>query len=168
MMKKKIDKRIKEIAELKAGLPETAATLQAGWQRCLADFDNFKKRTEVDRQNWLKTSKMDSARELLPILDNFDLAILHLSNEQKKDPTVAGIIHIQKQLHDLLTGWGVAKINVNVGDKFDPNFHEAVESVDNKGGEIIAQILQTGYKIGDVILRPTKVVTRIDADQDAD
>lgn len=149
MMKpKKISKKIK-ISEYKLG-----------WQRCQADFDNFRKRTEQEKTIWQKSAKTDLILELLPVVDNFELALAHLTDEQKKDPAIQGILHIQKQLNDIMAGIGVVKIDAKPGDKFDENIHEAVESATKKGGDTIDKVLKDGYKISEKVLRPTKVTVR--------
>lgn len=156
MNKKKISK-FKKVDEYKLGLPEAAATLQAGWQRCLADFENYRKRVEQDKKDWQDSAKMELILELLPVLDNFELALSHLTDDQKKDPAISGIFHIQKQLIDVMANLGVEKIAAAPGDKFDPNLHEAVESHEGKGGDTIHTIHRHGYRTGERILRPTKV-----------
>lgn len=148
-MKKKISRHRKEIAEIKAG-----------WQRCAADFENFKKRTEKERQNWLIARKMEAAYDLLPILDNFNHAAKHLSDTQKSEPAIIGFLHIHKQMRDLLSDWGIEEIDAKPGDKFDPNIHEAVESHNKSGGNIIASVHLPGYRIGDTILRPAKATVK--------
>jgi len=131
--------------------------LETSVKRCLADFDNFRKRTEEEKKVLQLTSKIDLILELLPIVDNFELALSHLSDAQKKDPAIAGILHIQSQLLTVISNLGVEKIPAKIGDNFDPNFHEAVDSHEGKGGDVISAIHHNGYKFGDNIIRPTRV-----------
>ena len=144
-------------AKIDAGLPAEATKLLAGWQRCQADFDNFRKRTEQEKANWQESAKTDLILDLLPVVDNFELALAHLSDKQKQDPSIQGILHIQNQLNDIMARIGVVKIDAKPGDKFDENLHEAVESATGKGGVTIEKILKQGYRVGEKVLRPTKV-----------
>lgn len=134
--------------------------LETSIKRCLADFDNFRKRTEQEKKIWQQSSKIELMLELLPILDNFELALSHLSDEQKNNPAVAGIFHIQTQLVSVMSNLGVEKIPAVPGDKFDPNLHEAVDSHEGQGGDTIHSIHRHGYRIGEKVLRPTKVVVK--------
>lgn len=152
MKKKKITQQDNTTAELEK--------LRAGWQRCQADFDNFRRRTESEKQQWQKQAQLDLMLELLPILDNFELALSHLSDEQKKDPTMQGIFHIQNQLISTMQNLGVEKIAAEAGQEFDPNFHEAVSSHEGKGGTKIHSVHSHGYKAGETVLRPAKVVVK--------
>lgn len=134
--------------------------LETGIKRCLADFENYRKRVEEDKRNLQQLSKIELMLELLPIVDNFELALNHLSNEQKKDPAIAGIFHIQSQLISVMNNLGVEKIPAAIGDRFDPNLHEAVDSHQGKGGDVIHQIQRHGYRFGEKVLRPVKVTVR--------
>jgi len=146
--------------KLKKSSQKQIRELKLGWQRCLADFENYRKRTEEDKKNWQEAAKTEMMLELLPILDNFELALGHLSDAQKNDPAIAGIFHIQKQLIDVMANLGIEKIAAVAGDQFDPNLHEAVDSHEGKGGDTIHQIHRHGYKIGPKVLRPVKVTVK--------
>ena len=149
---------------IKKDFQKEVAALKAGWQRTQADFDNYRKRVEGEKQDWQKTAQMELVAELLPILDNFELALSHLTEEQKKDPTIQGILHIQSQIIGIMENIGVKKIAAAPGDVFDPNLHEAVDSHDGNGGDVIHTIHRHGYQAGDQVLRPAKVVVRKSAD----
>ncbi|HOE74874.1 MAG TPA: nucleotide exchange factor GrpE [bacterium] len=135
--------------------------LKAGWQRCQAEFDNFRRRTEEEKTKWHHDAQADVILQILPVVDNFELALTHLSDKQKEDPTVQGIFHIQAQLEAALHNMGVEKIKASVGGQFDPALHEAVDSTAGKGGTVIDSIVQHGYRLGNTILRPSKVVVRL-------
>ncbi len=149
MMTNKKSQNLKRIADLETSL-----------KRCLADFDNYRKRVEEEKKDWQQASKIETMLELLPIVDNFELALGHLSEEQKKDPAIVGVLHIQSQLITVLQNLGIEKIPAAAGDKFDPNFHEAVDSHEGKGGDTIHAIHSHGYKFGEKVLRPTKVTVK--------
>ena len=149
---------------IKKDFQKEVAALKAGWQRTQADFDNYRKRVEEEKQVWHKTAQMELIAELLPILDNFELALAHLTDEQKKDATIQGILHIESQLAAIMENIGVKKINCAPGDCFDPNLHEAVDSHEGKGGDIVHTIHRHGYQTSNQVLRPAKVVVRRKAD----
>ena len=144
----------------KTKLHKEIAELKAGWQRTLADFDNFRKRVASEKQIWHAGAQEELILDLLPILDNFERATSHLTDEQRKDPAIAGMLHIQKQLNDALANYGVTKIDTKVNDEFDTAQHEAVDSEDGQGGTKIAQVLQPGYKMNNKLLRPARVTVK--------
>ena len=94
----------------------------------------------------------------LPVLDNFELAEKSLKEEQKKDPSVQGLLLIEKQIRDFLKNLGVEEIK-SVGEKFDPQIHDIVDQAEEKGKEsgIILEEFKKGYKINGRLLRPAMV-----------
>ena len=97
-----------------------------GCNRCMADFENYKKRQMESQKSIGEYLKEDSALQILPVIDNFRSATEHIPPEQKEVPWVVGIMYIQKQLEDILKENGVIEIPVKVGDVFDPYLHEAI------------------------------------------
>lgn len=148
--KKKIDPKIIE-------LEKKVSELTAGWQRTQADFINFKKQTANDRVKLINDANSDLVLEILPVLDNFQLASQHVPNNVKNDNWTKGIIQIEKQLELLLKNSGLERIE-SIGLELDPELHEAVEEVesDKKGGTIVEEIL-AGYTLNDNLIRATKV-----------
>ena len=138
----------------------------AGWQRARADFLNYKKE-ELERiGDILKYGDLGLILKILPILDNFYLTEKKLPENLKADVNIKGILQIKNQILDFLKNQGIEEIKT-VGEKFDPNFHEAVEEIepssakategkDIKSGIIVEEI-QKGYKINGKLLRPAKV-----------
>jgi molecular chaperone GrpE len=103
--------------------------------------------------------------EILPVIDNFHASTDHIPAEQKDNSWVTGIMYIQKQLENIVTENGVEEIEVKVGDSFDPIYHEAIEDmecvdckVEHKYKNKIKKVLTKGYKIGDRVIRATRVV----------
>ena len=157
------------IEELKKKLEECekkATEYLAGWQRARADLLNYKKEEMERIGELLKYASEEFVLKILPILDNFDVIEKKLSEELKKDENFKGILQIKKQILDFLKSQDVEEIKT-VGEKFDPNFHEAVSEVEPqsikttegkeiKSGVIIEEI-QNGYKINGRLLRPAKV-----------
>jgi nucleoside triphosphatase len=104
--------------------------LLAGWKRCQADFDNYKKRQTELQWELAKYSGLNLIMQILPVLDNFHAATDHIPADQKDDPWVVGILYIQKQLEKILEDNGVKEIKAKNGDDFDPKIHEALHNGD--------------------------------------
>jgi len=124
--------------------------------RTAAEFDNFKKRTERERAGVAEFAKANVIKELLPILDNIERSA---AIEDKSSPDyIKGIEMIVKQFEALGGKLGIVEV-AKVGDTFDPNCHEAVMHIEdeNLGENVIAQVLQKGFKIGDTVIRPAMV-----------
>jgi len=130
----------------------------AGWKRARADFINYKK-GEIERVGELmKFAATGLILKVLPILDNFDLAEKNLSEDSKKEESIKGFLQIKTQIKDFLEEQGIDEISC-LEEKFDPNFHEAVEEVEMKDKEsgIIIEEIQKGYKFQGRVIRPNKV-----------
>lgn len=140
----------KDIKNLEAKIKE----LQEGWQRCQADFDNYRKRTETQKFEMVEHAKADFMTKITPVLDNFRRAFEHLNIN---DPKIAGVKQIEKQLEDLLAAEGLTRIETS--GKFDPALHEAISYENNKKiptDHIIAE-LESGWMFGDRVIKPAKV-----------
>ena len=130
----------------------------AGWQRERADFLNYKKE-ELERiGEILKYADVGLVLNILPILDNFEIAEKKLPEDLKNDENVKGILQLKNQILDFLKNQGVEEIK-SLGEKFDPNFMEVVETTEAKDKEsgIVVEEIQKGYKINGKVLRPAKV-----------
>lgn len=149
-----------EIAELKA----KAAQADENWDRLLrttADFDNYKKRAAREKTEAVHYANNSLIQKLLPILDNFEMALNAAQNAQGDQLAnfQSGVAMIQQQLKTALTETGLEEIDAT-GKPFDPNFHEAVsqqESEDTPEDHVIQQ-LRKGYKLKDRLLRPATVI----------
>ena len=129
-----------------------------GWKRCMADFENYKKRQAEDRKDMIAFSNTNLILEILPILDNFYASTEFVPEDQKENQWVIGIMHIQKQLEKVLEDNGVNEISVKPGDEFDPNTMEAVENdSQDRSGDKVEKVLIRGYKMGGKVIRATKV-----------
>ena len=127
----------------------------ANWQRAEADFNNYKKRAEQEKNDTVKFANMTLILNLLPILDDFDRAFNTLPAKTAQLTWVDGIQLIWRKLQATLETQGVSEIKA-VGVKFDPSVHEAVSRVEGEEGEIIEEV-QKGYKMNDRIIRPALV-----------
>ncbi|MBQ1278892.1 MAG: nucleotide exchange factor GrpE [Clostridia bacterium] len=148
---KKKSKKDLELEALKAEL-EAKNDLLA---RTAAEFDNYKKRTEREKSGVAEFAKAGIIKQLLPILDNIDRAA---ASDKESADYIKGIELIVKQFEALGTNLGIVEVAA-AGDSFDPNFHEAVMHVEDEtlGENVIAEVLQKGYKLGDTVIRPAMV-----------
>jgi len=129
-----------------------------GWKRAKADYLNFKKDTEKRQGEIIQFANAALIAELLPIFDHFKTACAHIPAEQKDVDWVVGFIHIKKQLVDFFRNIGIEEIKT-VGEKFDPNLHEAVahEANPDFDSEVIFEEVKAGYTLQGKVLQPAKV-----------
>lgn len=131
-----------------------------GWQRAKADYVNLQKSEAEKLKDVRFFVTTGLIEDLLPTLDSFDMAFANKETWEKVDPNWrSGVEYIGKQFNQALENYGVAKIN-QVGIKFDPTLHESVESIetdDQSKDHLIESVIQSGYKIGDKVIRPARV-----------
>lgn len=127
-------------------------------QRSLADFDNFRKRTNLEKASMYENGVRDTIEKLLPVLDNFERAILSTLEEDKNTPMFKGVEMIFNQMVEAFKAMGLEELP-GVGENFDPNIHNAVMHIEdeNLGENVIAEVMQKGYKHKDKIVRPSMV-----------
>ena len=123
--------------------------------RTLADFENFRKRSEREKEDFRRYALVGVIRDLLPVIDNFDRALEHA---EEGDEFHKGVALIYKQLFDVLQRHGLKTISES-GVRFDPNIHEAVvrEEDPSVPSHTVVAILQKGYFLHDRLLRPAMV-----------
>lgn len=148
----KVDRPLDE----KAKKPD-AKELEALCKRIQADFENYKKRSQKEREEFSKYANVDLILQILPIMDNFQLATKHLPKELKDDNWAQGVLQIEKQFEQVLTAEGIEEIR-SIGVQFDPYLHEGIEEVVSAKpkGEVTEEILR-GYKLNDKVIRHAKV-----------
>jgi len=148
-----------DIAALKQALAEEKAKVEAnlaGWQRAQADFINYKRRAEQEKEEISQFAKATLIVELLPVLDDLERALAAIPSHLAEASWVDGIRLIWSKLRATLEAQGLSEIKA-VGEPFDPHYHEAVREDKGKEGVVIEEV-QKGYKFHDRIIRPTKVV----------
>ena len=142
---------IKENEEMKSEL----AAANDKYLRLMAEYDNFRKRSAKERLEIYPDATAKAVEKFLPLADNFErAAAVETSDEKYK----AGILMIQNQLGEIFKALGVTVID-RVGEKFDPNLENAVMQVadESLGENVVAAVLQKGYKLGDKVIRPAMV-----------
>jgi len=127
----------------------------ANWQRAQADFANYKRRVEQERNETTKFANAMLVLNLLPVLDDLERALENVSTKLAGLTWVEGIRLIYRKLQAVLQGHGLTEIKA-LGQPFDPNFHEAVLYGEGEEGIVIEE-LQKGYKLHERVLRPTMV-----------
>ena len=126
--------------------------------RQMAEFDNFRKRTEKEKSAMFEVGARSVVEKILPTVDNFERGLASVSEEQKEEPFVQGMEKVYRQLIASLEAIGVKQIEA-VGQEFDPNFHNAVMHVDDEeaGDNIIVEEFQKGYMYRDTVVRHSMV-----------
>ena len=145
--KPKKDKKDEQIDELKDKLT-----------RQMAEFDNFRKRTEKEKSAMYEIGAKDIIEKILPVVDNFERGLGAVTEEQKEDSFVSGMEMIYKQIMTTLDSVGVKAIEA-VGNEFDPDFHNAVMHVEDEevGENIVVEEFQKGYTYRDTVVRHSMV-----------
>ena len=135
-----------------------AAEYLDGWQRARAEFANARKRLERGRVEAYSAAGVDFVTKLLPIIDDLGRALDSAPPEIVADPWFEGLDLVSRKLQSMLESMDVSAIEA-VGQPFDPNFHEALSLQDAQGVEsgIVIEELQTGYRLGDKVVRPSLV-----------
>ena len=155
------EKAAEDAASTDAKIAEAAvADMKQRYMRLQADFANFKKRTAGEKLQISEVVKMEVLQNVLPVVDNFERA-LQVPQDKLTDDLksfVDGYEMIYKQLMTVLEKEGVVKIDA-VGKPFDPNYHQAVMRVasDEYDNDVVVEVLQEGYLLGDKTLRPAMV-----------
>jgi len=157
--KKDIDHKEKKSSTEINNLKKEIENLKTGWMRTQADFENYRKKTELLKADWICQANLDLILKLLPIIDNFKRASTHVPENLKNNDWTKGIGLIEKQMQDVLNQEGLTQIDTKPGNEFDPNIHEAVscEKNDKIKPDHIIDVIEIGYKLGSQIIRPAKV-----------
>ncbi len=139
-------------------LQEEYDKLNQQYIRLAADFDNYRKRQEQERENLIKFGAESVLKKMLEVLDNFERGQKALENVDDCEKVKESFNLVHKQVVDILTKLGLEEIAA-VGEEFDPNFHEAVMQTPTSEHpeHTVINELQKGYKMGDKVLRPTLV-----------
>ena len=145
--KKKKDPRDEKIEELTDRV-----------KRQMAEFENFRKRTEKEKSSMYEMGARDIIERILPVIDNFERGLAVIPEDKKEDPIAEGMEKIYKQIQKVFEEAGVKPIEA-AGKEFEPNFHNAVMHVEDEslGENIVAEELQKGYMYRDSVVRHSMV-----------
>ena len=144
-------------------LEQQVGELTLDVQRTRADFENYRKRAEIEKAQARESGQAAAIMKLLPTIDNIERAITHAPAELVNDKWVQSVVGLTKQLDKSLETLGLSRIDASVGAKFDPELHEAIQFDEDAEGEqeVIAEELQSGYTLNGHPIRHAMVkVTR--------
>ncbi len=155
---KKAAKKQAKLNKKEDSYKEKIDQLEDRVKRQMAEFENFRKRTDKEKQAMFDTGAKSVIEKILPVVDNFERGLATVPEESKEDPFVDGMNRIYKQLMSELENIGVKPIEA-VGQEFDPNLHNAVMQVESDEYEsgVVAQELQKGYTYHDMVVRHSMV-----------
>lgn len=156
--KKSIKTNVKKKSPSTKELNENLKVEQDKYLRLFAEFENYKRRTAKERIELFKTAGKEILTSLVPVLEDFKRALSQENSDSNNDE---GINLIFNKFNETLKSQGLTEVEVNIGDIFDPEIHEAISQIpateDDQKGKII-DIIQGGYKLGDSIINFPKVV----------
>lgn len=144
-------------------LEQQVGELTLDLQRTRADFENYRKRVEQEKEMARGSGRAGAIMKLLPVVDNIERAISHLPEELKDNTWASSVVKLSKNLEKSLADMGVERIDAKQGAAFNPDLHDAVQVDEDAEGdhEIIEEELQSGYKVDGIVMRPSMVkVTR--------
>ncbi len=144
------------LKKMLAEATEKAEANLVGWQRAQADFINYKRRAEQEKEDVTKSANASLMLSLLPVLDDLGRAFASIPDDKDSFQWVEGFKAIERKFRNILESKGLSEIKA-IGEPFDTRFHEAVLQGSGKEGIVIGEI-QKGYKLYDKVLRPTKVI----------
>lgn len=156
-------KQHKKIDERTEDLQQQLGELTLDLQRTRADFENYRKRVEAEKQSAHQMGQAKSVMKLLPVIDTIERAIANVPEELKDNPWAKGVAGLSKQLDKQLKEIGLEKIDAKTGTPFNPELHQAIQFDESADGdqEVIAEELRAGYTLNGTVIRDAMVkVTR--------
>lgn len=144
-------------------LAQQVGELTADLQRLRADFENYRKRIDTEKQQVQQLAATAMVMKLLPVIDTLERAIVHAPEELAENKWAQGVVGLGKNLDKSLAELGLERIDAKPGTTFNPNLHEAVMMDDEAEGEqeVVAEELRAGYTLQGSVVRPSMVkVTR--------
>lgn len=152
-----VNKPVKQKKFKKNNNPKIIQELTDDIKRIQAEYINYKRRSEEEKQRAVALGKEQSVSVLLPIIDNLERAIAHQPQDIADHAWVKGVVGVEKQLNSQLMGIGLVKIGA-VGDEFNPDLHNAVSMQEGDGDkEVITAVLQSGFMLDGKVIRHAMV-----------
>ncbi len=149
-----------EELSVEAQLQEELAKEKDKFLRLFAEFENFKKRTTKERIDLFKTANQEVLQAMLPVLDDFDRAMVQIAKSED-ELLLKGVELIHEKLKSTLVSKGLEQVDIKVGDSFNADFAEAITQIPAPSNDLkgkIVDVVEKGYKLGDKIIRFPKVV----------
>ena len=144
-------------------LEQQVAELTADLQRMRADFENYRKRVDAEKQQSRQIGESSAIVKILPIIDTIERAVTNMPEELQENNWAKGVAGLVKQLETKMKDLGLEKIPAEAGTAFDPEVHQAIQVDETADGEteVVAEELQSGYKLNGSVIRDSMVkVTR--------
>lgn len=140
-------------------LEQQVGELTLDLQRTRADFENYRKRVEQEKNSARESGRASAIMKLLPVVDNIERAIVHLPENLRDDPWASSVSKLSKNLEKSLINMGVEQIDASRGTPFNPDLHDAIQFDEDTEGdhEVIVEVLQPGYKVDGIVVRPAMV-----------
>lgn len=144
-------------------LEQSIGELTQDLQRVRADFENYRKRVEQEKEMARASGKVGAIMKLLPVIDNIERAIGHVPEDLKDNAWANGVTNLVKNLEKSLSELGVSQVDASEGIAFNPDQHDAIQFDEDAEGEhqVIAEKLQTGYMLGNEVIRPAMVRVKL-------
>lgn len=151
--------RLRELEERAEKEAAQATDYMHRWQRVAADFSNFKRRTEQERDDLVKFSNQMLIGQILAVVDNFERAFTSIPRELRSLSWISGVDLIYQQLYGVLMQQGLEAVAPAQNERYDPQVHEAIsyEPADGKEDGVIVRVYQTGYRLHGRLIRPALV-----------
>ncbi len=154
-----LEEALGKMAKAYAEMEQQKAEVDNQLLRMQADFDNFRKRTRTEKEEWRTQIIADFCGDILPVIDNFDRAMQAMAQAGGADQHLAGVQMIARQLSEILVNKGVERIPT-VGEEFDPKWHEAIGQApveeEDQIGKVVDEV-QAGYRVGEKLIRVAMV-----------
>lgn len=150
------EQTIKEFKEVIEKLTKEKDEYLAGWQRAKADLINYKKDEAKRQEVFVQWAHQAIVVDLISVLDSFEIALAGFKEEDKKTPLYKGFYMIYDQFKQALRKYGLSEIKA-VGEKFNPELHEAIEKVKGDKPDFVIEEIQKGYLLNGRVIRPSKV-----------
>ncbi len=162
------DEDTEAFLKLKDDLEAAKKELNEKLLRLAAEFENYKKRNLIEKKQAIYVAKENMLRDLLFFIDNFERGLNLYEDSQRDTDFFKGMKSVEKDFQNFLEKNNIEKININTGDDFDPNFHQALELKKSKkfDSNKILEVIQTGYSLDDKLLRPSLVIVSSGADNE--
>ncbi len=152
---------VEEVTEEAAAADSAASELEARYMSLYAEYDNYRRRTQKEKENLYADAIATVTKEFLTLIDNLDRAVdgAKKSDESSLEKVIQGMELVERQAQDTLTKIGVEEIPAERGTKFDPNLHDAMMHIDDEelGEQEIAMVFAKGYKYKDRVIRHAQV-----------
>ena len=150
--------QIEELEEEIENLKEEVASYKDRWLRSAAEFENFRRRNEKDRIDWIKNANKSLITDLINVFEHLEMAMESSNTNQVPESFRKGIIMVHDELKVLLERYGLKRIEA-IGQEFDPQFHEAIAHIEKEGFDdnVVCDCIQNGYILNDKVLRHARV-----------